>query len=63
MENGGFPPIMYINTQKDIEIKKERFFSPEPFKMANIKTILTSTTSTKPIINIDNNDINVVDDF
>jgi hypothetical protein len=59
--NGGFPPLRLISKTKDVDIKKERFYSPEPVRMASIKNILKENKK-EMIINV-NNDIEVVDDF
>ena len=61
--NGGFPPLRYIkeNIMENKELKKDRFFAPT-VKDVDIKHILT-TSATKPIIDLNKNDIGVIESF
>ncbi len=58
--NGGFPPIKLIEkkeTKKDIT--KERFFAPV-VNNVDIKKILT-TSIVKPMLDVKQNEINVIE--
>ncbi len=61
INNGGFPPIKYINNTKNEnkEIKKERFFSPN-IKALDIKQILSSSVN-KPMMDINKNKVDIID--
>ena len=60
--NGGFPPIQYIENKKITEeniLLKERGYAPIPFKKLDIKHILSVSVKNK-MINMDNRTINIV---
>jgi hypothetical protein len=64
MSNGGFPPIKYIEENKDetdIPLKKERYYAPVR-KMVDIKHILSLSVK-KQMINLERNKIETIDSF
>ncbi len=62
--NGGFPPIQYIEVNKsenkDIDLKKERFFATIPKKNLDIKNILSISVKNK-MIDMNVNKINIIE--
>ena len=65
MNNGGFPPIQYIDKEKDlreVELKKERLYAPSYKKPLDIKNILALSVK-KKMIDIEKNTINVINIF
>jgi len=61
--NGGFPPIQYVETKTHIsenEFKKERGYSTTPMKKLDIKHILSLSVTNK-MINTNIRKVNVVD--
>ena len=63
MNNGGFPPIQYIEKDKEtIEFKKERLYAPSYKKPLDIKNILALSVK-KKMIDIEKNTINVINIF
>ena len=63
MNNGGFPPIQYIEKEKEmIELKKERLYAPSYRKPLDIKNILALSVK-KKMIDIEKNTIDVIKIF
>ena len=62
--NGGFPPIQYIEVNKvddkDIDLKKNRFYATIPKKNLDIKNILSISVKNK-MIDININKINIIE--
>jgi hypothetical protein len=57
--NGGFPPLKLISEKKEKILKKERGISSN-INNLNIKNILSSNIS-KPMIDLNKSDINIID--
>ena len=65
MNNGGFPPIQYIDKEIDtskVELKKERAYAPSYKKPLDIKNILSLSVK-KKMIDIEKNTIDVINIF
>jgi hypothetical protein len=61
--SAGFPPIQYIEKDKEtIELKKERLYAPSYKKPLDIKNILLLSVK-KKMIDIEKNTINVINTF
>ena len=62
VNNGGFPPIQYVETKTEIteNMKKERGYAPIPLKHLDIKHILSLSVRNK-MVDMNIRRINVVD--
>ena len=63
INNGGFPPIQYVEIKKDItdnNLKKERSYAPLPMKKLDIKHILSLSVKNK-MVDMNQRKINVLD--
>ena len=63
--NGGFPPIQYIDNKKtqnkDKNVIKERFFAITPTKNLDIRHILSTNAIHKKMIDINKTDIETIE--